>query len=276
MSQPSFYAIIPAHVRYCKEIESGAKLLYGELTALASQEGFCWASNKYLSDLYDVDKKTIQRWVSSLVDRKFIEIEVDKSGFQTVRRIWISTEIKERFTKGQKCLAGGTKVVGGQHKNVPYINTESNTSNKNTSISPKRIEREAFGEVVRLSKEEYQKAKELCGDALEDLIDQMNDHCEAHSKKYSNYLAAIRIWWKRRANDPKKKEDKVTANANWAVKFQAKMGKMCKFEALSKYAEFRGYGNAPSLVISYTENGFKEQVLNQTRKMGLIQFWKEE
>ena len=64
-SQPSFYAIIPAHVRYCKELEAGAKLLYGELTALASEYGYCWASNKYLAELYEVDQRTIQRWIRS-------------------------------------------------------------------------------------------------------------------------------------------------------------------------------------------------------------------
>ena len=70
--KPSYYAIIPAKVRYAKELTPNAKLLYAEITALAQKDGSCWASNKYFSDLYNVSTVTISRWVSSLVDNKFI------------------------------------------------------------------------------------------------------------------------------------------------------------------------------------------------------------
>lgn len=42
MEQPNYYAIIPACVRYAK-IKANAKLLYGEITALANKTGECYA-----------------------------------------------------------------------------------------------------------------------------------------------------------------------------------------------------------------------------------------
>lgn len=130
MTTPSFYAIIPANVRYCKDIESGAKLLYGELTALAQKEGYCWASNKYLASLYDVDAKTIQRWIASLRNQKFIEVEVETGGFQTTRKIWICPGIKKISTEGQNCQGGQKKIVTPDDKNVLHINTSINTEEK--------------------------------------------------------------------------------------------------------------------------------------------------
>lgn len=73
---PSYYAIIPADVRYAK-INANAKLLYGEISALCNKEGFCWASNAYFAKLYGKKQETISSWVSVLQKEGFIEIETD-------------------------------------------------------------------------------------------------------------------------------------------------------------------------------------------------------
>ena len=64
--KPSYYAIIPSEIRYCKELPANAKLLYGEITCLSNKEGYCWASNGYFAKLYGVNKATVSRWVSAL------------------------------------------------------------------------------------------------------------------------------------------------------------------------------------------------------------------
>lgn len=79
MDTPSYYAILPSDVRYDSNLSSSEKLLYAELTALCSKHGYCWASNSYFSELYKVNKNTVSSWVSSLVKRDYIEIDVDRS-----------------------------------------------------------------------------------------------------------------------------------------------------------------------------------------------------
>ncbi len=71
----SYWSVIPADVRYCKEIPDGSKLLYSEVTALCNEKGYCWAGNDYFAELYHVDKRTISRWIGSLSDKQFIYID---------------------------------------------------------------------------------------------------------------------------------------------------------------------------------------------------------
>src|SRR5690625_4213127 len=72
----SYYAIIPANVRYDNNLTDGAKLLYGEITALCNEKGYCWATNDYFSKLYKKDKSTIARWVKQLEQSGHITREV--------------------------------------------------------------------------------------------------------------------------------------------------------------------------------------------------------
>jgi len=86
---PNYYAIIPASVRYAK-IPSSAKLLYGEITALANKSGFCWASNGYFAKLYGVSINSVSSWVVILEKKGFIKSYVSqKEGNK--RKIYIQT-----------------------------------------------------------------------------------------------------------------------------------------------------------------------------------------
>lgn len=82
---PSYYANIPAHVRYAK-IKPHAKLLYGEITALSNKEGYCFASNKYFAELYNVTKNTVSLWIKELETHKFITNTIIKKDNQIVQR----------------------------------------------------------------------------------------------------------------------------------------------------------------------------------------------
>ena len=88
MSQPNFYAIIPASVRYDESVCANAKLLYGEISAMCNAEGFCWAENGYFAKLYNVGSETISRWISQLSKGNYINTELNKSAGNT-RKIFI-------------------------------------------------------------------------------------------------------------------------------------------------------------------------------------------
>lgn len=73
--KPSYYSIMPANVRYDKELSDKAKLLYGEISCLTNSTGVCVASNDYFSKLYEVHPNTITRNISLLKQKEYIDIE---------------------------------------------------------------------------------------------------------------------------------------------------------------------------------------------------------
>lgn len=88
----NYYAIIPANVRYDKDLSPNAKLLYGEMTALSNEKGYCWATNSYFANLYNVKNETISRLVSQLIKKGYISsVIIYKNGTKEIdsRRLYI-------------------------------------------------------------------------------------------------------------------------------------------------------------------------------------------
>ena len=95
--KPNYYAILPAAVRYDKELKSSEKILYAEITALANKEGYCWSTNNYFAELYEVTKVTISTWISNLCEKGYIQrklIYKDNSKEVLKRKL---IPIKEKF-----------------------------------------------------------------------------------------------------------------------------------------------------------------------------------
>ena len=114
--QPGFYAIIPAFVRYDKELKPNAKLLYGEITALCNQNGYCYASNNYFAELYGVDKMTVSKWIKQLIDKGYLINQlIYKPGTKEIkqRRLYIGAakpQIVEDETQTEDCTPIDKKV----------------------------------------------------------------------------------------------------------------------------------------------------------------------
>lgn len=89
--EPNYFAIIPANVRYDKNLKDKAKLLYGEITALCNKEGVCWAKNEYFADLYDVTKTTVSTLIKNLIDNGYIKSKlIYKEGTKEILNRYLS------------------------------------------------------------------------------------------------------------------------------------------------------------------------------------------
>lgn len=142
----SYYAIIPASVRYDRELTPNAKLLYGEIAALCNEKGYCWATNKYFAELYGASKQTVSRWIKSLSDKGYIQSRVIyKEGSKEIDNRYI-TILEYPINKNENTYT--KKVDDPIQKNTKDNNTSNTTIN---TTSNKKKERKQSGYDVILA-----------------------------------------------------------------------------------------------------------------------------
>ena len=80
------YVEVPVVVLLDEDLSTTTKLLMGLITTLSMQEGFCFASNRYLSNPMKVSRRTITSCISSLRKKNYIRVENEPNS----RRIYLA------------------------------------------------------------------------------------------------------------------------------------------------------------------------------------------
>lgn len=131
-----YYAIIPANVRYDDRLIPNAKLLYGEITALCNEKGYCWASNQYFADLYKKDKSTISKWISQLNKSDYIKIEIKyKKGTKEIEHRYIRIRVDPMDENEYTPMDEKPKDNNTVLFNNTFNNTLSSESKKDISFN---------------------------------------------------------------------------------------------------------------------------------------------
>ena len=135
--KPSFYAILPAYVRYEKRLKPAERLLFAEISALTNKFGYCTASNCYFAELYGTTKETVSRWISHLSELGFLRLEMVYEGKQIKgRKIWIDEKVMTPID--EKVMTPiDEKVMTPIDEKVKGNNTRlNNTRINNTPLPP--------------------------------------------------------------------------------------------------------------------------------------------
>ncbi len=72
----NYYAILPADIRYDKDLPSTAKLLYAEIEALG---GNTTASNSYFAEMFGLTETQISSLLNLLHEKKYIKITIKQN-----------------------------------------------------------------------------------------------------------------------------------------------------------------------------------------------------
>lgn len=76
-NKQNYYCVIPLYVIFDEKLSSFEKLLFGHITALCNEKGYCWASNTYLAEKHKKSKNHISKCISNLVKNRYIKLEFE-------------------------------------------------------------------------------------------------------------------------------------------------------------------------------------------------------
>lgn len=115
------YSVIPTIILHDKNLRDKAKLLYGEISSLSNEKGYCYASNRYFANIYNCSITTISTLIKELKENGYISIEYEyKQG---------TKEILYRYLK----------LFNGVYKKIEKNNNINNNNikriNKKSEIS---------------------------------------------------------------------------------------------------------------------------------------------
>lgn len=217
----SYYAVIPANVRYDEDLTANAKLLYGEITALCNQKGYCWASNSYFAKLYHVKNWAISNWISQLVKKGYIITEIkykENTKLIEERRIRIPEakvcceNPQYPIVKNHNTLLCENTIPYSENSQYPIVknhienNTVNNTSNntKNNTVNTSKI-KDDFARLwalypnkkgKALAEKAYEKAvkKGVSNDVIEKAIYAFIAECK-RNRTESRYIPHGGTWF---------------------------------------------------------------------------------
>ena len=160
---PNYFGILPANVRYDKKLKPMEKILYTEITALANSKGYCYATNSYFANLYDVHKNTAGIWINNLEKLGYIKSRIIyETGTKNVkeRQLFIVTPINEKIDRyQQKDWDPINKKIDTP---INKIIEDNNTRINNTSSNKKKINKKENVEIIKIKSvyesKEFEKA----------------------------------------------------------------------------------------------------------------------
>lgn len=178
-AKPSYWAVLPAVVRYDEALPPNAKLLYAEISSLTDRTGYCYASNAYFEGLFGLSERTVIRQIKALEAAGYIVVE-DATGGSALRKIFAGVN-PVAGPPDKNVSTPCQNRQGGTDKNVTQ-NSKANSLNNQSPHTPQRGRSKKWKETADWKSERF----------------------EAFWKYYprgENRQAAIRAWDKLRPSD---------------------------------------------------------------------------
>ena len=166
------------------------------ISSLCAENGYCYASNKYLAELFDTNEISINRKIKKLERKKYIIIEYEKRGCEVIsREIRLTKMLTDDYQKRQSTI----------NKNVKENNISNNIKKENNNINI--ITKERF------KKPTLEEVQAYCSERNNNInAEKFINYYESKGWKVGNspmknWKACIRTWEIRNRQENKTEKD---------------------------------------------------------------------
>ena len=164
-----------------KEIKNDLGLLL-IISSLCAEKGYCFASNKYLAEIFDITEVSISSKISKLEKKGYIKVEYQKRG----------CEIISREIRLKNFLIDGSKKF---YSTIKENFKDNNISNNNISNNNNIYNKYGTYKRIKLTNKEYEKLINDFGkDFIEKQIELLDEYVESNNNKnkYTNFNLVLR------------------------------------------------------------------------------------
>lgn len=276
----AFDAVIPSALLFNEKIEPNAIKLYGFVRGLTRAHGYCFATNAYLAHLMRCDESSVKRLLTSLKSEGFIEITTNKNGIHWQRHIYISEKfnkslrrLKNKLPPAQNSAPPSSKMSPIYRDSINEIKEERGEGVKTPTASPPPNAPLFTFKRIKMSQEKVASlVKDFGEEKIKEMMERLDEYADINPKRFKQYAchAAVIRKWIRDDKEKNPRKSSVEENRKLAQKIVDKFpfsNPQMRFEALNTAFEYINHGKAT--ILSYTELGFREQLLGLLRKIGL-------
>lgn len=165
------------------------------VSSLCAEKGYCFASNKYLADLFNTLEVTISKKLKKLKSLGYIEIEYEKRGCEVIdRKIRLAKMLTDDYQKCQPTISQNAK------DNNISINITS--INKKENIKRKSFTKPSIEEINAYCTE---RNNGINAEAFYDFYESKNWYIGKN--KMADWKACVRTWEGRQQRKEIKKVD---------------------------------------------------------------------
>ena len=258
----NFDVVIPTFILLNRNLEPNAKVLYAFIKGLTRAHGYCFATNGYLAKLMESDESSVKRWISSLKEQEFIEIETVKDGIYWHRHIYLALDLKKCLRRLNFELPPVQKRAGDSSE-MSHIIEKKIKEEKETSTPPTPSKGDG-DDPFKKSLTNGLKDKEKVERALA-FYTKYKARIDAIADNVIAYLVhAIKNEWDKNPNFFKTHTEE---NRDFARKVLA-LDRRNEIELLPEAILFKGIGAAPDRIFEFKDPAFQAQVIARLKLMG--------
>lgn len=210
--QPNYYSIIPASVRYDKDLKPMEIIMYGEITALANKYGYAYASNSYFAELYQVHKKTVSNWINHLKEKGYIRTVVTRNEDMSVkdRKIYIIPPYEQKDGEGYPQKDSYPIHKKTEENNTRFNNTSINRDRDETSKLFQLISKELGIIQNPLNAELLEHAIARFDENKVDIVEVAVNYCKKNKKSIGYLIRILEDWGAKGVRNKEDATKKVT------------------------------------------------------------------